>query len=554
MELAYGPQDAAAGELTTQAMPLREDQNFTSLAEITELEPLTAYRYEVIVDDSKAGEGSFTTAPLPYRPAEFSYFLASCISFKVSYDQPAWDAVLQQNYDFQMFHGDNVYSDNTDYDVLWGDHITQRSIENFAEVLATAPTYATWDDHDYGPNNSDGSASGKENSLRAFRDLWANPSYGLPEVPGVFYTYMWGDVQFFVLDNRYHRTDPGSGADRTQLGQEQRAWLLDGLKQSRAPFKIIISGGSVQRGGEKWAEYEVEFTTIMNFIRDNKIYGVMFQAGDVHIVNFMKYDDEAQDEFGSNVRPALLPYETEMGYPVYEIISSGIAKHDKRPWSIINVNTALADPALTARFYEQETFKEEHILKLSDLTHDGFVNFIPHTPGAGDTLTAGTEQTIAWTNVGTAGTVNLEYSTGVEWKSIASAVANTGSFEWTVPADPSATVKVRVSDATGDASGESRGFFEITDPQTFIASQADQQRVEFHLVGQNSRYLAAPIRAKTAFIYDLQGRLVTELPLRQGLISWDGRDRRGRDVVHGLYVLRLGPGHIGGAAHSFMKF
>ena len=33
--------------------------------------------------------------------------------------------------------------------------------KEFANVLRQVPTYAIWDDHDYGPNNSDGTAKGK---------------------------------------------------------------------------------------------------------------------------------------------------------------------------------------------------------------------------------------------------------------------------------------------------------------------------------------------------------------------------------------------------------
>jgi len=269
-------------------------------------------------------------------------------------------------------------------------------------------------------------------------------------------------VQYFILDNRYHRTKEGPGPDNTQLGTAQRAWLLDGLKKSRAPFKVILSGGSIQRGGEKWAEFEVELKTIMNFIRDNKIYGVMFQGGDVHIVYFKKYDDNAQDEIRDQLRPAILQYETEMGYPVYDIISSGIAKHKKRPWSVVNVNTKLADPAMTFSFYEEEKFKEEHILKLSDLTHAGVKDLLPNSPFDGQQLTAGSKHSITWRTIGEVETVDLEYKTDSEWISIANGIANSGTYVWTVPNTPSHQLKIRVRDADGDVIGESQGYFEIT--------------------------------------------------------------------------------------------
>ncbi len=466
VELRYGKKGTPSTELKKQPMLPRPQNNFTSLAEITGLVPATNYQYQIWVDGAKAGEGSFSTAPIPHQPVEFNYLFASCISLKVSKIQKAWDAILQKDCDFQMFHGDNVYANSTNHSVLWGHHMEQRSIANYAEVLTQTPTYATWDDHDFGPNNSDGSAAGKEESLRLFKDVWANPSYGLPDAPGVFYTYMWGDVQYFILDNRYHRTKKGSGPDNTQLGTKQREWLLDGLKNSRAPFKVILSGGSIQRGGEKWAEFEVELKTIRNFIRDNKIYGGMFQGGDVHIVYFKKYDDNAQDEFHDKVRPAMLQYETEMGYPVYDIISSGVAKHVKRPWSIVNVNTQLADPTMTFHFYEEEKLKEEHVLKLSDLTHAGVKDLLPNSPFDGQRLAVGSRHPITWRTIGVVETVDLEYRTDKKWISIANGLANSGTYEWTVPNTPSSQVKMRVCDANGAVVGESQGQFEITRTDT----------------------------------------------------------------------------------------
>lgn len=462
VELRYGKAGTPGSELQKLNMAPRPQHNFTSLANLEKLQPKTDYQYEVWVDGTKAGEGNFSTAPIPYQPVDYDYLFASCTSFAVSKDQKAWDAILEQDYDFQMFHGDNVYANNTTHDVLWGYHMEQRSIPNFAEVLTQAPTYATWDDHDFGPNDSDGSEPGKEESLRLFKNVWSNPSYGEADNPGVYYTYMWGDVQYFVLDNRYHRTARGKGPENTQLGAKQRAWLLAELKKSRAPFKIILSGGTIQRGKEQWATYEMELKEIMNFVRDHKIYGVLFQGGDVHIVYFKKYDDKAQDEFDNGkVRPSLLPYETEMGYPLYDIISSGVAKHKKRPWSVVNVNTKLKDPTMTVRFYEQEKFKEEHVLKLSDLIHKGVKDLVPNTPFAGQKLAVGATQTIAWRTIGSIPKVAIEYKTDKDWMPIATDIANSGSYEWIVPNTPSEKVKIRVRDVKGSINGEGLGNFEI---------------------------------------------------------------------------------------------
>ena len=38
-------------------------------------------------------------------------------------------------------------------------------------------------------------------------------------------------------------------------------------------------------------------------------------------------------------------------------------------------------------------------------------------------------------------------------------------------------------------------------------------------------------------ISDLNGRLVERLPLRQTSVEWDGRDRMGRPVTPGVYLV-----------------
>ena len=45
-------------------------------------------------------------------------------------------------------------------------------------LLARTHNYAIWDDHDFGPNDSDRSSAIKAITLEAFKDSWPNPSYG----------------------------------------------------------------------------------------------------------------------------------------------------------------------------------------------------------------------------------------------------------------------------------------------------------------------------------------------------------------------------------------
>ncbi len=440
MELSYRPAEGNPVEWTSVAMSPRPEYKFSAEAKLDGLTPKTTYAYRIHVDGRQEAESSFTTAPRPHRPATYSYVVTSCMDVKLFPEQPAWDTVLAQQPDFHLLIGDNVYANSTDRDVLWSYHLKQRRVPNFARLLATVPSYATWDDHDYGPNDAHGQTPGKEQSLQAFKDLWANPSYGMPDLPGVFYSYHWGNIHYIVLDDRFYRTDehaenlPG----KTQFGAAQRAWLFEQLSGSRSPFKVVVTGYDIMG-----ARYPEEIGILARYIREHGIYGVLFHTGDIHRNEFK------QQEHG-------------MGYPVTQITSSGIAKNKERPWAMVDVDTSLDDPTLTARFFSRETLQETREVKLSMLTPEGISDLIMHSPGPDEPLTAGTPHTISWTRVGSGiARVSLEYNAGSGWKAISSLVPNTGSFRWEVPADASPQAKVRIISEDGKRVDECRDSFVI---------------------------------------------------------------------------------------------
>ncbi len=93
--------------------------------------------------------------------------------------------------------------------------------------------------------------------------------------------------------------------------------------------------------------------------------------------------------------------------------------------------------------------------RLGDDDRDGAHCHYPHTltlgaPNGGEAWGAGSSRLISWTctteNSPDSGTVSLEYSTdgGGTWKSIRSGEPNDGSYNWTVPDDPSTNARVRV--------------------------------------------------------------------------------------------------------------
>ncbi|MBW8036149.1 MAG: alkaline phosphatase family protein, partial [Planctomycetes bacterium] len=159
----------------------------------------------------------------------------------------------------------------------------------YQRLTASTATYAIYDDHDLGKNDCAGGPdpfkpAWKFQAWRVFKENWNNPYYGGGEKqPGCWFDFSIGDVDFFMLDNRYYR----SFEDGTMLGPVQKKWLLSKLKASKATFKVIASGTLWTRyadkeGADSWWGVKEERQEIFTFIDKNKIDGVILISADRH--------------------------------------------------------------------------------------------------------------------------------------------------------------------------------------------------------------------------------------------------------------------------------
>ncbi len=275
-----------------QSSAVRADQSndFCAHLRMDGLSPATSYFYRLRIDGVLD-----RYQPLPYQArtaprgrASFRAAFGSCARLQIDTEQRIFAVAQALEPDLMFFLGDNIYGDSTEPEALADLYRRQREIERLKPFIRATPSLAIWDDHDFGINDSDRNNPVREQSLRLFKQYWANPSYGLPQTPGIFFKYAYGGVDFFFLDGRYNR-DPAPApnvAGKTMLGAEQKAWLKDELRASRAPFKVLVSGGGfskAERGGDSWAVYTHERDEIFDFIRDNRIEGVFGISGDSHM-------------------------------------------------------------------------------------------------------------------------------------------------------------------------------------------------------------------------------------------------------------------------------
>jgi alkaline phosphatase D len=149
-----------------------------------------------------------------------------------------------------------------------------------------------WDDHDYGGNDTDKTFAGRADALKAFEEHW--PTYDRPNTDGIWYSFVCGDAEFFMLDTRSQR-DPNTAVDdanKSMLDGDsiidgQKQWLKDGLLASTATWKFLVSTVTANTSArpastDLWRSFSTERDEIRDFIANNGISNVIVISGDIH--------------------------------------------------------------------------------------------------------------------------------------------------------------------------------------------------------------------------------------------------------------------------------
>ncbi|MFN0036773.1 MAG: alkaline phosphatase D family protein, partial [Saprospiraceae bacterium] len=280
---------------------------FTAKCIADQAEPGRTYEYRVEINGDSVRlpySTTFSTQSLwQWRtdPPAFTLATGSCAYInEAQYDRSGkpygsnyqtFSQIAAQKPDLMLWLGDNVYYREVDWYTRAGmqhRYTHDRATPELQSLLASTPQYAIWDDHDYGPNDADGTWIHKETAWEVFRDFWGNPTYGVNGQKGCTTQFQYADVDFFLLDNRFFRTPNycKTCLDRSLLGKEQLQWFLASLAASQAPFKMVAIGGQVlttsPNSETAFHFFPAERDTILSFIERENIKGVIFLTGDRH--------------------------------------------------------------------------------------------------------------------------------------------------------------------------------------------------------------------------------------------------------------------------------
>lgn len=311
---------------------LLANTDYATTFELVALEPGTRYEYRILLDGEPVvlGERAYVRTQPLWRghvdAPDLRVFLGSCAYVNdPPYDRPGppygGDYFIFETIaalaratpadHFMLWLGDNMYFREADYESPWGMNDRwrrHRALPALQPLLSATHHYAIWDDHDYGPNDTNRSFVFKGTALGLFQRYWANPSHGLPGIPGIFTTFSYLDADFFLLDDRWYRSADRGGADgeRTMLGRAQIDWLKQALAASTATFKFIANGSQLMNDAhryEGWHNFPQERDAFLDWLARQRVTGVVFLSGDRHHTELLR-----RERAGS--------------YPLYELTCS----------------------------------------------------------------------------------------------------------------------------------------------------------------------------------------------------------------------------------------
>jgi alkaline phosphatase D len=298
---ASGP---CAAHQFTQRPSTKQSADFTLIFELTGLCSDTLYYYTVLVDRvSQFTETfpSFRTFPDPSSTATFGFaVLADLRGSKNSpaVSAPVYATVASEGPAFVMQIGDFDHRNPKGIAAARDMHKEVRSaatpsgLDFLTNIACCYPFFHVWDDHDYGRDNGDKTFTGKARAIQAFREYYPLPTLPNPTA-GIWHSFRYAQVEFFMLDLRSQR-DPSrdpDGVDHSMLDGDnildgQKEWLKNGLLNSTATWKFIVSSVSFNRNSGKrsdsWMGYMTERMELVDFIRNNGITGVIVLSADLH--------------------------------------------------------------------------------------------------------------------------------------------------------------------------------------------------------------------------------------------------------------------------------
>jgi len=337
------------------------EKDTVAVIDLSSLSNDTEYFYQVVVDGGATSNvQSFQTFPAVGTVSNFHFDFGSCQDFEGNppINEDVVERISADNPRFFLQCGDWGYPDKTDdfptdsnffpidYQNVINSYHRRYSSEQMKELMSHVPIDYVYDDHDYiNDNGSRNSVSfywegnplqevvfdpiARTNIIKGYADFF--PHYDLVDTSeGIHHSIRYGNVEIFMCDNRsaksatlasltadnndiYTFNAPDSG--HTMLGEDQLQWLSNGLQNSTATWKFVMTGVLFNKGYrdfiddlsgnqiiqdflnipgygtgksllalavDTWSGYPDEQDAIIDFCAQNNVENVVWLSSDSH--------------------------------------------------------------------------------------------------------------------------------------------------------------------------------------------------------------------------------------------------------------------------------
>lgn len=383
----------------------KSDYNYVKI-KYDKLDADTEYFYRAIINDQPAGSTNrFKTFP-ERKEYSFSFGFGSCQQGRAESNPVIFPVIGKDSLRFFIHLGDWTYPDHIigrdfslNMDKIEDSYMMRydKSYPLYENVLQQMPIAYIYDDHDFTVNDSDGEHPGKENAINGYRKFF--PHYELPNPDnGIWQSFQFGDVEFFMLDLRSQRNKNSDALDSDGMyapkeghsilagfdidGENQRDWLVKSLKNSTAKWKVIVSTvvfnpkyidaakdpqiskafPRIVRGViDKWAGYPEDVELLLNTINKNNIKNVIMISGDSHSSNIDDGTNSIIPEISSsNLDVKNTNLDLIMNLAGYNIWNKGSLKGDKYAYGRVSFVYGSEDYALLEIIDDSGTIVTSH--------------------------------------------------------------------------------------------------------------------------------------------------------------------------------------------------
>ena len=289
---------------------------------------------------------------------EIKIGIGSCLD--QDFPQPIWQPIEEENLDYFIFLGDNVYGDSIFENLYKMKRAYSKQEKLLPDFLDQTDIFAIWDDHDYGKNDGGSDYKYKKLAENLFLDFWNIPINDIRRSrEGIYFSenkvFFNKKYKLIFLDTRYFRSQlkgkkgsyqKNNDESSTILGKEQWTWLE---KELNSNFDYLFIFSSIQiipedHGFEKWSNFPNDRTKLLKILEKYKDRTILF-SGDRHRSGIYKRNGIIEITSSSMNKPGSSFFETDKyligetypqeNYSVLKILNDDISIDIKDKYGVI---------------------------------------------------------------------------------------------------------------------------------------------------------------------------------------------------------------------------